>query len=260
MPWFLVDDGFYDHPKADAAGDLAIGLWTRAGSYCQRYLTDGFVSDAALKKLRAKPGQIRALVDAGLWVKVDGGYRFHQYLDRNRSKVQVEADRAAAADRQRRRRSRPSDDAPESPPADSTSRRMSRRESHDPGQARPGQARYLLTLVSRLAAGNARDGQPPAGEVIASWQELAGTDVDLDAEALAYLQRFGDRPADDERGAWLGWLRTARRRSEARPPARSPCSRPDCHGGWLDAGDNDTPVPCPTCKPHLRPVPQPEAS
>lgn len=85
---------------------------------------------------------------------------------------------------------------------------------------------YLLTLISRLAApSDARTSQPPA-EVIDAWQELAGPDVDLDAEAAAYLRRFGDRPADDERGAWLGWLTKARQRADRDAAATAPPSRP----------------------------------
>ena len=43
MPWFRVDDSFDQHPKADAAGNRALGLWVRAGAYCARLLTEGFV-------------------------------------------------------------------------------------------------------------------------------------------------------------------------------------------------------------------------
>ena len=97
--------------------------------------------------------------------------------------------------------------------------------------ARPGPAHgYLLTLVSRLAAGDAHE--PPPAEVIASWQEIAGQSVDLDAEAAAYLARFGDRPPRDERGAWLGWLRKAAERATVavveRPSTTPTPSTPHC--------------------------------
>ena len=36
MPWFNVDDGFAFHRKAVRAGNAAIGLWTRAGSWWMR--------------------------------------------------------------------------------------------------------------------------------------------------------------------------------------------------------------------------------
>jgi hypothetical protein len=46
MPFFPVDDGLWGHPKADAAGDAALGLWTRAGSYCAKYTTEGTMTAA----------------------------------------------------------------------------------------------------------------------------------------------------------------------------------------------------------------------
>ena len=41
MPWFTVDDSFYDNPKVRRAGNAAAGLWLRCGTYSARYLLDG---------------------------------------------------------------------------------------------------------------------------------------------------------------------------------------------------------------------------
>lgn len=46
MPWFNVDDGFHCHPKVLAAGNAAMGLWARLGSYCAKYATNGVVPAA----------------------------------------------------------------------------------------------------------------------------------------------------------------------------------------------------------------------
>jgi hypothetical protein len=115
MPFFPVDDQLWGHPKADAAGDAALGLWTRAGSYCANYLTEGIITARDLRKLAARPARVRALVDAGLWhapghacdkgcpQPPPGGYVFHEWhKNGNRTREQVEQDRAAAAERQRR--------------------------------------------------------------------------------------------------------------------------------------------------------------
>src|SRR4051812_50226278 len=67
MPFFPVDDDFWGHPKSDEAGDAALGLWVRAGSYCAHYLTEGVMTAAEGRKLRARPARGRGLVDAGLW-------------------------------------------------------------------------------------------------------------------------------------------------------------------------------------------------
>ena len=78
MAHFQVDDDLAFHPKTMAAGNAAIGLWVRAGSYCQRQLTDGFLPKNVAKSLGTR-GEARALVDAGLWREVEGGYQFHEW-------------------------------------------------------------------------------------------------------------------------------------------------------------------------------------
>lgn len=104
MPWFRVDDDLALHPKAIAAGNAAMGLWVRAGAYASQYLTEGFVPRGIIGTLGGRPRDAQALVDAGLWEPVADGWRFHQWAERQPTRAQVEADRAAAAERQRRAR------------------------------------------------------------------------------------------------------------------------------------------------------------
>lgn len=125
MVWFRIDDAFDDHPKALAAGNAALGLWTRCGAYSSRYLLDGFVPDgvARAKGTRAEIGR---LIAAGLWHPVEGGYQMHDFHDWNPTSEQVKAERARNAERQHRHRQRhgnvsnavtntPSNDAPSRP-------------------------------------------------------------------------------------------------------------------------------------------------
>lgn len=84
MPWFPVDDGFAFHRKCVRAGNAAVGLWTRSGSWCAQQLTDGFVpEDIAL--VLGTPAQASRLVSSGLWVAIDGGYVFHQWSEEGRN-------------------------------------------------------------------------------------------------------------------------------------------------------------------------------
>lgn len=107
MSWFRVDDGFTDHPKVIAlrAGKHwkgALALWALAGSHCSKHLTDGFVSDAVLAHLGGTTQEADALVAVNLWTKVDGGYQFHEWDERNPTKAKVLAARAADAARKRK--------------------------------------------------------------------------------------------------------------------------------------------------------------
>lgn len=78
MPYFPVDDDMAFHPKILAAGNEAIGMWTRAGALCKKHATGGFVSTETARALGPKRTADR-LVAAGLWVVVEGGYRFHDW-------------------------------------------------------------------------------------------------------------------------------------------------------------------------------------
>jgi hypothetical protein len=105
MPWFNVDDSFYDHPKVWDAPDCAVALWTRAGSWSARSRNDGFVPSGMPARFCGDPEQaVRFLLDRGLWERSRGGYQFHDWTDWNQSREVIEAKRAAAAERQRRHR------------------------------------------------------------------------------------------------------------------------------------------------------------
>lgn len=103
MPWFKVDDTFAFHAKALAAGNPAIGLWARAGAWSMQQLTDGFIPSQVAIQLGTQ-AQAQRLTDVGLWVEKGDGYEFHEWEQRQPSRVQLYADRDAATERQRRGR------------------------------------------------------------------------------------------------------------------------------------------------------------
>lgn len=106
MTWFKVDDSLSSHPKARAAGLPAMGLWVVAGSWASQHLTDGFVPEWFVKSWRTGPVLAGKLVDSGLWNVTSGGWVFHQWQERQPSKVKVESERESA--RKRKQSSRES--------------------------------------------------------------------------------------------------------------------------------------------------------
>ena len=100
MAWFKVDDKFYTHPKAFAAGLFGVSLWLRTGCWCSDHLTDGHVPLAMLPILYGwaqlpegeGPGAVERLVQAGLWEEdTEGlGYVFHDWSDYQPSRDEVE--------------------------------------------------------------------------------------------------------------------------------------------------------------------------
>lgn len=101
MPWFKVDDGFHGHPKVVELSLSAVGLWTLSGSWCAKYLTDGFVPDKTVIRLGSSVEDAAELVAADLWLNALGGFEFKDWADYQPLKADVELERAAAQERMR---------------------------------------------------------------------------------------------------------------------------------------------------------------
>lgn len=105
MPWFNVDDGFAFHRKAMRAGNAACGLWVRAGSWSAHQLTEGFVPDDIVATLGTFT-QARRLVSAGLWVEVEGGFRFHEWTADGRNPTREQVLERRRKDREKKAKAR----------------------------------------------------------------------------------------------------------------------------------------------------------
>jgi hypothetical protein len=102
--WAKLDDGFLDHRKVFIAGDaigkngpaIAIGFYSIGLMYANKHLTDGRLPAAVVKQFHhvERPLVVAAaLVEAGLWDVVDGGYQIHDFHDHNFSAAQVKSSR-----------------------------------------------------------------------------------------------------------------------------------------------------------------------
>ena len=115
MPWVRLADDFYDHPKIIAVGSAAGWLWVCGLAYANRYLTDGYLPSAAVRRIADDgddPLRLAArLVEVGLWEAADAGYRIHDYTNYQPSAQAVKAERKKTAERVAswRKRSRDND-------------------------------------------------------------------------------------------------------------------------------------------------------
>lgn len=112
MPWFNVDDKAHSHPKMIKAGNAAVGLWLRCGSYVAQHLTDGVVPGLVADMYGTTP-QISKLVKVGLWhphghicpscpQPAEGDYYMHDYHDRtNGNPLRAEVEQRRSAPRRR---------------------------------------------------------------------------------------------------------------------------------------------------------------
>ncbi|AXH49047.1 helix-turn-helix DNA binding domain protein [Gordonia phage Ecliptus] len=104
MPDFRVAETAAFDEKIVEAGNAAVGLWARAGSWAMHNLTDGFIPSRIARQLGTRSNANR-LVSVGLWTTVSNGYQFVKWDGYQRSREQVEAERAAARDRMKKIRS-----------------------------------------------------------------------------------------------------------------------------------------------------------
>lgn len=83
MAWVKLDDQARHHRKLLAAGPIGAWLWTCGLMYCNsQKAKDGFIPEAAVPVLYPIPGWRREairLVSVGLWERVEGGYKIHDY-------------------------------------------------------------------------------------------------------------------------------------------------------------------------------------
>lgn len=99
--WFRVDDNLAFHPKAMRAGNSAMGLWVRAGSWASQQLTDGYVPDDIARAIGSK-ADVERLLRSGLWLPSEDGFEFHEFAERNPTRDEVQQRRKATAERIRR--------------------------------------------------------------------------------------------------------------------------------------------------------------
>lgn len=101
MPWFRLEDSFHSHPKVLAAGNEAVGLYVRCGTYAAQHLTNGFIPEQ-IALLYGSQALVDTLVATKLWRRTRGGWRMPDYLDYNPSRQAVDKQREDRNERQKR--------------------------------------------------------------------------------------------------------------------------------------------------------------
>ena len=110
MPWVRIDEHALNHVKVLALSNGAFRLWVEGLAHCQKHLTDGAITAAALKTFRyATAARVSEMRTSGLW---DGGasgeYVVHDYLIWNDSREKITRERELSKrrfERMKKRRS-----------------------------------------------------------------------------------------------------------------------------------------------------------
>ena len=214
MTWFKVDDGLHCHPKAMAAGTPALGLWVRCGSYAAQHLTEGFIPRGIAEMYGTKQ-MAKALVDSGLWREAESGYQMHDWLDRNPTRDDVEAQREAAAERQRRARERARESRRDASVTNAVTHAPVTQLGVTVPPTRPDPTRKSQTpsvSAPRQAATTSTPDVFPISEAMERWaREKHPSVTDLEGQTERFLDHHrgkGSRQADWV-ATWRTWIRNA---------------------------------------------------
>lgn len=168
MTWVRLDDQFFRHAKARAAGRDGRALYLAALCFASANLTDGIIRAIDLPLVAAeaevRPATSKRLVDAGLWDVVDGGWQIHDWAHRNPSADEIRERREKEREKKQRYRRGPNGryvspgDRPRDTPGDS--RRDTRQDgprdspglSDQPTPTPIETSHRLLTVVAPTAA------------------------------------------------------------------------------------------------------------
>lgn len=106
MSWLRVDDGFVENPKIIELSDRAFRLHMAGLCFCARNLTDGLLTDRAVRGVCALTSATRKhiaeLVQAGVWLEHGGRFEIKDFLDYNpaaETAKRLRAERSAAGRR-----------------------------------------------------------------------------------------------------------------------------------------------------------------
>lgn len=90
MGYFNTDDQLCFHRKTIVAGNAAMGVWVRCGSWASGQKTDGLIPFEIARSV-GKPAEVAALIKAGFWEETSTGYQMHDYPDHNMLAAEQEA-------------------------------------------------------------------------------------------------------------------------------------------------------------------------
>jgi hypothetical protein len=237
MVWFRMDDSFPSHPKVLGIPRrdrlAAVGLWTLAGGWCARQLTDGYLATHMVDEIGGSSRLASTLVKVGLWEAVEGGFQFHDWNDYNPTREEVEADRSAARERMKRIRSGRSSGG--SSPEVRPNNKRSSEEVRDP---RPDPSRPVVPDGTTKAA------PKRATQIPADWtpkDDHLTIAIEYGLDPAFELRKFRDH--HEAKGstmkswdaAFRTWLNNAK--TYQRPPARS--SGPDWEAAMQRAANRN---------------------
>lgn len=224
MGWFKVDDQLAFNAKIITAGNEAMGLWVRAGSWSCAQLTGGFIAKAMANAM-ANECDANALVMAGLWDEVEGGYQFHDWdefqpdaaAEKEKRKRTLKARSDAGKAGAQARWGNKSDGKPDGKRNGKTIANQWQNDAPDP--TRPDKEASLLSddgEARKRPTKLPKDWAPTASHIERAKENRL--DLGREAEAFKLHAETHDRRAANWNAAFTTWLTKAQPQSQSLSP------------------------------------------
>src|SRR6266568_6774432 len=210
MDWVKLGSGYFLDVAIACLDDAGEVMFLRGLAYCGAADSGGFIPEAMLPALgrRNQTKTAAAIVKAGKWERVDGGYRVTQWEKWQHELEVLLGKRRREADRKRRGRVRgQSADEPPDAGADAGA------------ECRPTESKSKTTATKTVAVAadkprRRKTGAPDGLEIdtgMRAWaaENCAGIDVDREtAKFLDHHAAKGSLMLDWKRG-WMSWMHKA---------------------------------------------------
>lgn len=229
MGWFKVDDQLAFNAKIVAAGNSAMGLWLRAGSWSSAQLTDGFIPihmANAMANGMANPCDQDALVMVGLWDEIEGGFQFHDWSEFQPSAEEERAKRKARSLAGKKGAAARWDGKPDSKSHGKSDADDMANECDLDAPTRPDQTnkKSVASAGRKKPVTTIPDSWKP-NETHTQYAQDEGIDLTFQAERFRTHAESKDRRLVNWDAGFRNWLLTAERKTAAKPAASSPWNK-----------------------------------
>lgn len=219
MPWFKIDDGFTNSKPVlrlqRRVRASAIGLWTLAGAWSAKELTDGFVPEYVIEELASTPAIAAHLVKCGLWENAEEGWQFKGWEKYQPTREQIMEARDREAERKRKYREsqrRPSGTTPgpteghqqESEPPDPTR----------PDPTRPSKEEAVASSKPRKRATRIQE-DFQVTDAMKEWAVTKAPNADVGLETEKFINYWVAKSGKEATkldwvATWRNWMLNAR--------------------------------------------------
>ncbi len=220
--WFKVDDKLHSHTKTLRAGNEAMGLWVRLGSWSSDHLTDGEIPPEVISLFDPSGVATGALESSGWLEKTRHGWKLNNYLEfqpsrkevKSLSKKRARAGQKGGSKTQAKPKQNPSNIESKSEAKGSGSGINTKKRGAESGPAKP-RRRAPETAIP--------DGWSPTVEH-AQRAHSDGTNLETEAAKFKHHATENDRRARSWNAAFSRWLINAKEYATIRERRRGSTS------------------------------------